>query len=69
MDILTASGYHSCDGQAGATRVIIGTLSLRTLLKTIGIMQNWGKDPGGTNFVGRHPLLSSVGLASTKSKS
>ena len=39
MNILIASGYHSCDCQAGGTRIIIGTLSFRTLLKTFGIMQ------------------------------
>ena len=38
IDILIASGYHSCDGQAGVTRIIVGTLSLGTLLKTFGIM-------------------------------
>ena len=43
MDILFASGYQSCDGHAGVTRIIIGTLSLKTLFKTFGIMQNGGK--------------------------
>ena len=54
MDILIASGYHSCGGQAGATRIIIGALSLRTLLKTFGIMQNGENQKSfcGTNFVG-----------------
>ena len=42
MDILIASGYHIWDGQAGVARIIIGTLSLRNLLKTFGIMQNGG---------------------------
>ena len=70
-DILIVSGYHSCDDQAGVARIIIGTLSLRTLLRTFGIMQNGEKhkDSSGTNFVGRHLLLGSMDLASTKSKS
>ena len=70
-DILIASGYRSCDGQAGVTRIIIGTLSFRTLLKTFGIMKNGEKhkDSCGTNFVGRHLLPGSTDSASTKSKS
>ena len=43
MDILITFGYHSCDGQARVTSIIIGTWYLRTLLKTFGIMQNRGK--------------------------
>ena len=38
-----ASGYHSCHGLAGVTRIIIKTFSLRTFHKTFGIMQNRGK--------------------------
>ena len=43
MDILIGSGYHNCDGPVGVIRIILGTLSLRALLKTFGIMQNGGK--------------------------
>ena len=70
MGILIASEYHICDGQTGVTRIIIGTSSFRILLKTIGIMQNWGKmhKHCGTNFMGRHLLLGSMDPASTKSK-
>ena len=43
MNILIASGYHSCDGEAGVARIVIGSFSLKNLLKTFGIMQNGGK--------------------------
>ena len=37
MNILIASGHHSCNGQAGVTRIIIGIFSFMTLLKNFGI--------------------------------
>ena len=71
MNILTASGYHSCGGQAGVTRIIIGTLSFRTLLQPLGSckMGEMHKDSCKTYFVGRHLLLGLMDSASTKSKS
>ena len=69
MDIPIASGYNSCDGQAGVTSIIIGTLSFRTLLKTFGINGGKHKDSCGINLVGRHLLQGSMDPASTEGKS
>ena len=69
MDIPIASEYHSCDGQAGVAKIIIGTL-FEDVPQNFGIMQNGEKhkDVCGTNFVGRHLLLGLMDLVSTKSK-
>ena len=69
MDIPIASEYHSCDGQAGVAKIIIGTL-FEDVPQNFGIMQNGEKhkDFCGTNFVGRHLLLGLMDLVSTKSK-
>ena len=43
IDIFKIFGYQTCAVQVGVINMSLGTCSLSVLLRTFGMMQNWGK--------------------------